>query len=85
MLPASDTTPDNPFDARVEELRNQGVFRGLPAVIGHKHVQHASKPPAGVLAPPATVTEKLASKDTLTPKESAAWLDDWLTRINSTP
>jgi hypothetical protein len=85
MLPASDTTPDNPWDARVAEIRRQGLFHRSSVVIGHKHVQHASKPPAGVLAPPATVTEKLASKDKLTPKESAAWLDDWLTRINSTP
>ena len=45
----------------------------------------AAKPPDGLMAPPVTVTERLAGKDKLTPKESAAWLDDWLTRINSTP
>ena len=44
-----------------------------------------AKPPKGVLASPATATERLAGKDKLTPKESAAWLDDWLTRINSAP
>ena len=45
----------------------------------------AAKPPAGLLASPATATERLAGKDKLTPKESSAWLDDWMTRINAAP
>ena len=44
-----------------------------------------AKPPKGVLASPATATERLSGKDKLTPKESAAWLDDWMTRINAAP
>ena len=88
MLPAPYTPPKDSFELRVEELRNRGLFRRPPTpavVVGHKHVQRDSKPPAGILAPPATVTEKLAGKDKLTPKESSAWLDDWLTRINAAP
>jgi hypothetical protein len=30
MLPASDTTPDNPWDARVAEIRRQGLFAQRP-------------------------------------------------------
>ena len=68
-----------------------GTFHWPPEVVARPphcppvRLPKAAKPSAGVLAPPATVTERLAGKDKLTPKESAAWLDDWLTRINSTP
>lgn len=86
MLPASDTPSKDSFDARVEELRNQGLFRRplAPAArYGDPHVSGVVRRSGGVLAPPATATERLASKDKLTTKESAAWLDDWLTRLNT--